>query len=98
MIARRRSNVSARHPKPESTHAQRLDLFGPALLLEGEDAAAYDEFVARLFAAVKPVDVVYEIFMSDVATLEFEILRLSSREIWSDQGVCSRKVEAVLKR
>jgi hypothetical protein len=52
---------------------QRLALFGPPLLLEGEDAAAYDRLVARIVAAVKPVDVV---------SLEWEVLRLR-RLKWS---------------
>jgi hypothetical protein len=34
--------------------AQRLALFGPPPLIEGEDAAAYDQLLARIFAAVKP--------------------------------------------
>ena len=32
--------------------AQRLSLFGPPLLLEGEDASAYDQLLARICAAV----------------------------------------------
>jgi hypothetical protein len=45
---------------------QRLALFGPPPLIEGEDAAAYDQLVARIFAAVKPVDVIDEMFTADV--------------------------------
>ena len=41
--------------------AQRLALFGPPPVIEGEDAAAYDQLLARICAAVKPVDVIYEI-------------------------------------
>ena len=54
---------------------QRLALFGPPLLLEGEDAAAYDELLARICAAVKPVDVIDEMFVADVVPLEWEVLR-----------------------
>ena len=54
---------------------QRLTVFGPPLLLEGEDAAAYDELLARICAAVKPVDIIDEIFIADVASLEWELLR-----------------------
>jgi hypothetical protein len=46
--------------------AQRLSLFGPPLLLEGEDAAAYDELLARVCAAVKPVDVIDEMLIADI--------------------------------
>ena len=54
---------------------QRLALFGPPLLLEGEDAAAYDQLLARICAAVKPVDVIDEMFVADVVSLEWEVLR-----------------------
>jgi hypothetical protein len=53
----------------------RWSLFGPPPILEGEDAAAYDELVGRICAAVKPVDVIDEIFMADVAASEWEVLR-----------------------
>jgi hypothetical protein len=61
--------------KLASSPAQRLALFGPPLLLEGEDAAAYDELLARVYAAVKPVDTIDEIFINDVVVLQWEILR-----------------------
>jgi hypothetical protein len=54
---------------------QRLALFGPPLLLEGEDEAAYDELLARMCAAVKPVDVIEEMLIADVVFLEWDILR-----------------------
>src|SRR5215831_18818131 len=54
---------------------QRLTVFGPPLLLWGEDAAAYDQLLARICAAVKPVDIIDEIFIADVASLEWELLR-----------------------
>src|SRR5262249_13423676 len=58
-------------PKPVA----RLALFGPPLLIEGEDAATYDELLAHMLAAVKPVDVIEEMLIVDVASLEWEILR-----------------------
>ena len=60
----------------------RLSLFGPPPLIEGEDAAAYDQLLARFCAAVKPVDIIDEIFIADVASLEWEVLRLR-RLKWS---------------
>jgi hypothetical protein len=54
---------------------QRLAVFGPPLLLEGEDAAAYDELLSRVCAAVKPADIIDEIFIADIAALEWEVLR-----------------------
>jgi hypothetical protein len=52
-----------------------LTLFGQPQLLEGEDAAAYDELLARVCAAVKPVDIIDEMFIADVVSLEWEVLR-----------------------
>jgi hypothetical protein len=54
---------------------QRLAVFGPPLLLEGEDAAAYDEVLARVCAAVKPADIIDEMFIADIVSLEWEVLR-----------------------
>src|ERR1700736_2408047 len=53
----------------------RMKLFGQPQLLEGEDAAAYDELLARIRAAVKPVDIIAEMFIADVVSLEWEVLR-----------------------
>jgi hypothetical protein len=55
--------------------AKRFALFGPPPLLEGEDAAAYDQLLARICAAVKPVDIIDEMFIADVVSLEWEVLR-----------------------
>jgi hypothetical protein len=54
---------------------QRLALFGPPFLLDGEDEAAYDELLARMCAAVKPANVIEEMFIADVVFLEWDILR-----------------------
>src|SRR5215831_18076945 len=54
---------------------QRLTVFGPPLLLAGEDAAAYDELLARMCAAVKPVDVIDEMLIAEIVALEWEVLR-----------------------
>jgi hypothetical protein len=58
-----------------SAPAARLRLFGQAQLLEGEDAAAYDELLARFYAAVNPVDIIDEMLICDVVSLEWEVLR-----------------------
>ena len=68
------SNTEIAAPKVTG-RTQRLTVFGPPLLLEGEDAAAYDQLLARLCAAVKPVDIIDEIFIGDVAALEWEVLK-----------------------
>jgi len=65
--------VKPKRRTPELT--PRLSLFGPPLLIEGEDAATYDELLAHMLAAVKPVDVIDEMWIVDVASLEWEVLR-----------------------
>jgi hypothetical protein len=50
-------------------------LFGAPQLLEDEDAAAYDELLARFRAAINPVDIIDEMFLVDLVALEWDILR-----------------------
>jgi len=61
--------------KLTSTAISQRSLFGPPPILEGEDAATYDELFGRVCAAVKPVDVIDEMLMADVVALEWEVLR-----------------------
>jgi hypothetical protein len=50
-------------------------LFGSPQLLDGEDAAAYDSLSAQVRAAVKPLDVIEEMFVTDVVSLTWEVQR-----------------------
>jgi hypothetical protein len=76
MIARYRSTkISQTSTTSAVAPAARLTLFGQPQLLEGEDAAAYDQLLARICAAVKPVDIIEEMFIADVISLEWEVLR-----------------------
>jgi hypothetical protein len=52
-----------------------LALFGPPILLEGEDAAAHDQLFARICSEMKPVGIIEEIFVADLVSLEWEVLR-----------------------
>jgi hypothetical protein len=72
------------HPKANSktkskisalAKVQRLTLFGSPQLLEGEDAGAHDELLSRVSAAAKPIDIIDEMFIADVVSLEWEVLR-----------------------
>src|SRR5215472_14741465 len=55
---------------------QGLMLFGSApLLLPGEDDDAYHEFFSRVRTAINPVDIIDEMFIADVVSLEWEVLR-----------------------
>ena len=51
-------------------------LFGPRPLIEGEDAAAYDELHARFSATIKPKDFLEEMWVRDVVDLTWETLRM----------------------
>jgi hypothetical protein len=54
----------------------KLALFGPAPLLEGEDARAYDELLARVSSAVVPTDILEQIWVRDIVDLVWEGFRL----------------------
>jgi hypothetical protein len=78
------SKSAESHPKANSkskantsplAKVQGLMLFGSPLLLQGEDAAAYDDLLGRVCAAIKPVDIIDEIFIADVVSLQWEVLR-----------------------
>jgi hypothetical protein len=55
--------------------ARPFQLFGQPQILEGEDAAAYDELLARICNAIKAVDIIEEMFIADVVSLEWQVLR-----------------------
>jgi hypothetical protein len=92
MIKRRvRLNRKTRSNSQSLTSAPaRRRLFGPPQLLAGEDAAAYHEFLARVHAAVKPVDVIDEMLIHDVVCSEWQVLR--SRR-WNLNLIRARQVE-----
>jgi hypothetical protein len=50
--------------------------FGPAPLIEGEDAGAYDELLLRVSTAVRPQDIFEEIWIRDIVDLVWEAFRL----------------------
>jgi hypothetical protein len=56
--------------------AARLDLFGPPPLIEGEDAAAYDELLLRISGAVKPADILEDIWVREIVDLVWGAFRL----------------------
>ena len=67
--ARSQSKALASAPTPP------WRLFGQPNILEGEDAAAYNELLDRVRAAVKPVDILVDIFIADLVSSEWERLR-----------------------
>jgi hypothetical protein len=72
-----RSNPKTRSKSKSVASAlpPRWALFGQPQSLAGEDAAAYDQLLARICAVVKPIDIIDEMFIADVVSLEWEVLR-----------------------
>jgi hypothetical protein len=60
---------------PEAQTPSRISLFGPPPLIEGEDAAAYDELHARVSSAVRPTDFIEEMFVRDIVDITWTIFR-----------------------
>ena len=80
MVKRIKPIRSDRKAKSESksmtpTPARRFQVFGRPQVLEGEDAAALDDLLARICDTIKPADIIEEMFIADVVSLEWEILR-----------------------
>jgi hypothetical protein len=71
-------------------------LFGPPPILEGEDAAAFDELFGRVCAAIKPVDVIDEMFIADVVASEWEFLRWSRLKLNLIRGRALKALEDFL--
>jgi hypothetical protein len=61
--------------KSRSKSVNRLSIFGPPPLLEGEDASAYARLHERFFNSVKPSDIIEEIWVHETADLTWEIIR-----------------------
>ena len=55
--------------------AWRWAFFGQEQLLPGEDGAAYHELLANIHSAVKHRDFIDDLFIADVASLQWEVLR-----------------------
>ena len=64
------NNVPAQTPV-----LSRLAIFGPIPLLAGENAAAYDDLLARVSGNLKPSDIFEEIWVREIADLIWENLR-----------------------
>ena len=82
--------------KSTSKAVSRHSLFGPPPILDGEDAAAYDELFGRVCAAIKPVDVIDEMLANDVVCLQWEILRLRRLKTSLIRAIGSKALEKFL--
>jgi hypothetical protein len=61
---------------PPARPAADLAFFAPPPLIEGEDTAAYDDLLARISGAIKPSDILEEIWVRDVVDLTWDAFRL----------------------
>src|SRR5262245_55454662 len=76
MTKRVRSHAKEKSKSKSAISAdEQLMLLGEPQLLPGEDAAGYDQLLADICAAVKPVDIIEKMFIADLVALEWEILR-----------------------
>jgi hypothetical protein len=50
-------------------------LFGQPQLLDGEDGVIFQELLKSLRAAIKPLDTIEEMFLDDVVSLQWDVLR-----------------------
>jgi hypothetical protein len=55
-----------------------LGLFGPSPIMEGEDIGLYDELLTRISTAIKPNDILEDIWVREDVDLVWEIFRLRS--------------------
>src|SRR5262245_32663466 len=77
--------------------AGRLAWLGPPPLLEGEDAAAYDDLLRRISGAVKPSDIFEEIWVQDIVDLVWEVVRLRRLSASLMTATAHRAVETILE-
>jgi hypothetical protein len=97
MVSKRsRSKPKTKSMPSAPVRVQRFAFFGPPPVLEGEDAALYDDLVDRMYAAVKPVDIIDELYVADVVALQWEIMRYRRLRFSLDQASVHDELELFL--
>ena len=71
-------------------------LFGPPPILAGEEETAYDELIGRVYAAIKPVDVIDEMLIADAVASEWEFLRWSRLKFSLIQACAAKGLKGFL--
>jgi hypothetical protein len=61
---------------PAASASSPSELFGPPLLVPGENPRNFDDLLERISDAVKPADFIEEIWVRDIVELQWEVLRL----------------------
>jgi hypothetical protein len=75
MVKRRKREAQSQSKIVSSASAPRRRLFGEPNILAAEDAAAYEELLARIRGAVKPLDIIDEMFIAGAVSWQWEFLR-----------------------
>jgi hypothetical protein len=78
-LAERNGNLGVKRPANSANLPDRsrpLVLFGPPPLIEGEDTQAYDELLTQISTAVRPADILEDIWVRDIVDLVWERFRL----------------------
>src|SRR5215813_13906889 len=68
--------LPSRPTNPPPATATTMPWLPPPPLIEGENAAAYDDLLARISGTLKPVDILEEIWVRDVVDLVWDVFRL----------------------
>jgi hypothetical protein len=84
-------------PQRAEPHTDLQSLLGPAPLLEGEDASAYEALKSLIRAAVAPKDVIEEIWVRDVLDLLWETMRLRRLKAKLMRAVAHKGLEELLR-
>ena len=84
--------------KPRSKVINGNDLFGPPPIIAGEDEGAYDALIGRVYAAVKPVDVIDEMLIADMVAWEWEFLRWRRLKFSLIQTCASEGLEGFVRK
>jgi hypothetical protein len=63
------SRTDANFPAGTATRPEPLNLFGPSPLMEGEDIGLYDDLLTRISTAMKPTDILEDIWVREVLDL-----------------------------
>ena len=67
-------STSTNRPLAPATAA--IAFLAPPPLIEGEDAASYDDLLTRISGTLKPADILEEIWVRDVVDLVWDAFRL----------------------
>lgn len=84
-------------PARSSQLPSRLPMFGPLPLLAGEDAAAYDDLLARVSGHLKPSDIFEEIWVREIVDLIWESQRWRRQLASFIKTALPQQLEKILK-